>query len=197
MLVEYIQNSPARSLILGCFRQKRPILTDSDPRPVHFGSCPAHSAALSEPVREVIVHMRKCCRMTPASIALCIPSPRSMAEGASAAWAPQVRSMGVLLLARGLASRRICVHYVRRMMLAEYIQNSPARALARGVATAWCVVVDVRLCLWYFALLGGGGADEGSSAGRAREGAGAGAAFGRRRGALLWMCACAFGMSRC
>jgi len=27
---------------------------------------------------------------------------------------------------------------------------------------SWCgrVVVDVRLCLWYFALLGGGGADE-------------------------------------
>ena len=34
----------------------------------------------------------------------------------------------------------------------------------------WCVVVDVRLCLWYFALLGGGGADEGNTAGRAREG---------------------------
>ena len=47
------------------------------------------------------------------------------------------------------------------------------RALARGVAAAWCVVVDVRLCLWYFALLGGGGADEGNSAGRAREGTGA------------------------
>ena len=30
------------------------------------------------------------------------------------------------------------------------------RALARGVAAAWCVVVDVRPCLWYFALLGGG-----------------------------------------
>ena len=27
------------------------------------------------------------------------------------------------------------------------------------------MVVDVRLCLWYFALLGGGGADEGNSAG--------------------------------
>jgi hypothetical protein len=41
------------------------------------------------------------------------------------------------------------------------------------VAAAWCMVVDVRLCLWYFALLGGGGADEGNSAGRAREGIGA------------------------
>ena len=30
--------------------------------------------------------------------------------------------------------------------------------------------LNVRLCLWYFALLGGGGADEGNSAGRAREG---------------------------
>ena len=85
MLVEYIQNSPARSLILGYFRQKRPILTDADPRPVHFLPCPAHSAALSEHVREVIVHMRKCCRI--------IASPRSMVEGASAAWTPQVRTM--------------------------------------------------------------------------------------------------------
>jgi len=132
MLAEYIQNSPIRSLILGCFRQKRPILTDADPRPVHFLPCPAHSAALSEPVREVVVHMRKCCRMTPASIALCIPSPRSMAEGASAAWTPQVRTMGVLLPARGLASRRICVHHVRCMMLVKYIQNSPARSRFLG-----------------------------------------------------------------
>ena len=125
MLVEYIQNSPARSLVLGCFRQKRPILTDADPRPVHFGPYPAHSAALSEPVREVVVHMRKCCRMTPASIALCIPSPRSMVEGASAAWTPQVRTMGVLLLARGLDSWGIGVHGVRRMVLAEYIPKFP------------------------------------------------------------------------
>ena len=80
-------------------------------------------------------------------------------------------------------------------------QDEQGRALARGVAAAWCVVVDVRLCLWYFALLGGGGADEGSSAGRAREGAGAGAGagagFGRRRGAWFRMCACAFATSRC
>ena len=52
-------------------------------------------------------------------------------------------------------------------------QDEQGRALTRGVAAAWCVVVDVRLCLWYFALLGGGGADEGNTAGRAREGAGA------------------------
>ena len=134
-------------------------------------------------MREVVVHMWKWRRMTPASIALCIPSPHSMVEGASAAWTPQVRTMGVLLPARGLASRRFCVRHVRCMVLVKFIQNSPARALARGVAAAWCVVVDVRLCLWYAALLGGGGADEGSSAGRAREVSGAGAGFGWRRGA--------------
>ena len=116
-------------------------------------------------MREVIVHMRKWCRMTPASIALCIPSPRSMVEGASAAWTPQVRTMGVLLPARGLASRRICVPCVRRMMLVEYIQNSPARSL-----------------FWRVALLGGDGANESSSAGRAGQGTGAGRGGGVVRG---------------
>ena len=110
--------------------------------------------------------MRKCCRMTPASIALCIPSPRSMVEGAPAAWAPQVRTIGALLLARGLDSRGICVHYVRRMMLVEYIQNSPARSL-----------------FWRAALLGGDGANESSSAGRAGQGTGAGRGGGVVRGA--------------
>ena len=80
----------------------------------------------------MIVHMRKWRRMTPASIALCIPSPRSMVEGALAAWTPQVRTMGVLLPARGLASRGIYVPCVRRMVLVEYIQNSPARSLFLG-----------------------------------------------------------------
>ena len=80
----------------------------------------------------MIVHMRKWRRMTPASIALCIPSPHSMVEGASAAPTPQVRTMGVLLPARGLARWRICIHNVRRMMLVEYIQNSPARSLILG-----------------------------------------------------------------
>ena len=128
--------------------------------------CPAHSAALSEPVREVIVHMRKCCRMTPASIALCIPSPRSMVEGASAARTLQVRTMGVLLPARGLASRRICVRHVRCMMLVKYIQISPARSL-----------------FWRVVLLGGDGANESSSAGRAGQGTGAGRGSGVVRGA--------------
>ena len=96
----------------------------ADPRP-YFDPCSAHSAVLSEPVREVIVHIRKWRRMTPASIALCIPSPLFMVEGASAEWTPQVRTMGVLLPARGLARRRICLRYVRRMVLVEYIQNSP------------------------------------------------------------------------
>ena len=102
-----------------------------DPRP-YFVPCPAHSAVLSEPVREVIVHMRKWRRMTPASIALCIPSPHSMVEGASAAPTPQVRTTGVLLPARGLASRGIYVPCVRRMVLVEYIQNSQARSLFLG-----------------------------------------------------------------
>ena len=65
--------------------------------------------------------------------------------------------MGVLLPARGLARRRICVPSVRRMMLVEYIQNSPARSL-----------------FWRVALLGGDGANESSSAGRAGQGTGAG-----------------------
>ena len=93
---------------------------------------PAFRSALSEPVREVIAHVRKCCRMAPASIALCIPSPRSVVEGASAAWASQVRTMRVLLLARGLSSRGICARYVRRMVLVEYIQNSLPRSLILG-----------------------------------------------------------------
>jgi len=109
--------------------------------------------------------MRKWRRMTPASIALCIPSPRSMVEGASAALTPQVRTMGVLLPARGLARRRICVPCVRRMMLVEYIQNSPARSL-----------------FWRVALLGGDGANESSSAGRAGQGTGAGRGGGVVRG---------------
>ena len=113
----------------------------------------------------MIVHMRKWRRMTPASIALCIPSPHSMVEGASAAPTPQVRTTGVLLPARGLARRRICVPCVRRMMLVEYIQNSPARSL-----------------FWRVALLGGDGANESSSAGRAGQGTGAGRGGGVVRG---------------
>ena len=73
--------------------------------------------------------------------------------------------MGVLLPARGLASRRICVPCVRRMMLVEYIQNSPARSL-----------------FWRVALLGGDGANESSSAGRAGQGTGAGRGGGVVRG---------------
>ena len=41
-------------------------------------------------------------------------------------------TMGVLLPARGLARRRICVPCVRRMMLVEYIQNSLPRSLILG-----------------------------------------------------------------
>ena len=60
-----------------------------------------------------------------------------------------------------------------RTRAAAQDEHGRALALARDVAAAWCVVVDVRLCLLYFALLGDGGADEGNSAGRAREGTGA------------------------